>query len=464
MMEATTAQTTPSSNGSSSRWSVFVSNPTNEGTGRNMSTTYCVSTEKTSVRRRYSDFTWLYDRLMMEYPGAVVPIIPHKMALNSKFTPEFIEGRRKNLQKFLTAILEHVELHSAPSMTPFMTVPLDRLDDAKKAVEAANPNSLDPTGSAGSDDHLEEHFADKSASTSGGGSVTAAKKGLTNMFAKVVTLTKVTTGNVELEETKEDPEINVMREYLQEVDTHVKQLVTASHVLVKATNDHWTGIHTLGVPFAGWKQSHLNHIDKDKGSYTGSSVNQMTAIVDLSDELAGLKEKQHCEEQTTLELAMEQLQLDVRAFHLALKKRRELQVNYTTKVNQIKDKETVIDKHRKALKNPEKLEHEKSDLEKEATRLKDRLEDASARVIREATRVQPQLENSLISIITSYAQLQIVYSQKVSKAWAAVLPKLGAKPVAADDDLISALEDPQLSVGPAEMAVESSKKPTISSV
>ena len=114
---------------------VQVTEPCNEGTGRNMYTTYLVKGPNTLVRRRYSDFQWLYERLRTELPGAIIPIIPHKMtALNNKikFDPNFIEERRSNLEHFIKEVVQHPELQRAPSMTPFMITAMGEAFDAAK--------------------------------------------------------------------------------------------------------------------------------------------------------------------------------------------------------------------------------------------------------------------------------------------------------------------------------------------
>ena len=47
-----------------------------------------------AVIRRYSDFVWLTTMLHNEYPGAILPPLPEKQAV-SRFSPEFVEGRRR---------------------------------------------------------------------------------------------------------------------------------------------------------------------------------------------------------------------------------------------------------------------------------------------------------------------------------------------------------------------------------
>mmetsp|Transcript_16880 Transcript_16880/g.19024 ORF Transcript_16880/g.19024 Transcript_16880/m.19024 type:complete len:174 (+) Transcript_16880:103-624(+) len=110
-------------------------------------TSYLVSTkEGNSVRRRYSDFQWLYHRLQTELPGAIIPIIPHTRTIMSskKFNIDFIEDRRRDLEDFLLAIAEHETICRAPSMTPFMLDPLGLdFDEGKKRVEQTVPTDSD---------------------------------------------------------------------------------------------------------------------------------------------------------------------------------------------------------------------------------------------------------------------------------------------------------------------------------
>ena len=56
--------------------------------------------QDSAVVRRYSDFVWLVSQLEKEYAGAIVPPLPEKQAV-SRFGAEFVEGRRRMLEKFL---------------------------------------------------------------------------------------------------------------------------------------------------------------------------------------------------------------------------------------------------------------------------------------------------------------------------------------------------------------------------
>ena len=72
-----------------------------------------------AVLRRYSDFHWLYERLQKERAGAIVPPLPDKQAV-ARFSPEFIEERRRQLERFLRRVSVHPELYDAPSLDTFL--------------------------------------------------------------------------------------------------------------------------------------------------------------------------------------------------------------------------------------------------------------------------------------------------------------------------------------------------------
>ncbi|EED87068.1 predicted protein, partial [Thalassiosira pseudonana CCMP1335] len=105
-----------------------VTDPQELGEGRNKHTYYRIDVHPpfpkssnsyntatdpiSSVRRRYSDFQWLFQRLHAEKPGAIIPIIPHTQAMASakRFSEELVEERRGHLERFLRRVQIHPEL------------------------------------------------------------------------------------------------------------------------------------------------------------------------------------------------------------------------------------------------------------------------------------------------------------------------------------------------------------------
>ncbi|KAI9266472.1 hypothetical protein BDA99DRAFT_505758 [Phascolomyces articulosus] len=83
-----------------------------------------VSSHPRSVRRRFQDFVWLHNALLLEYPASIVPPLPDKHRLEyikgDRFSSEFIDRRRMSLQWFLNRISRHPELQRSQSVRVFL--------------------------------------------------------------------------------------------------------------------------------------------------------------------------------------------------------------------------------------------------------------------------------------------------------------------------------------------------------
>lgn len=84
-----------------------------------------------SVVRRYSDFTWLSTELSNYCPGVILPALPEKQTIG-RFTPEFVESRRRALERFLIRIAAHKELNIAPQFIAFLQADDLALKDMKE--------------------------------------------------------------------------------------------------------------------------------------------------------------------------------------------------------------------------------------------------------------------------------------------------------------------------------------------
>jgi sorting nexin-1/2 len=110
--------------------SVSVTEPVKMGAGMQAYISYRVSTRTNMqdfretekiVIRRFSDFVWLYERLLECYKGAIVPSLPGKNAVEKfRFTAEFIEVRRKALDVFLNRVTAHPELRKSEDLKNFL--------------------------------------------------------------------------------------------------------------------------------------------------------------------------------------------------------------------------------------------------------------------------------------------------------------------------------------------------------
>ena len=72
-----------------------------------------------AVLRRYSDFLWLYEKLQDERAGAIVPPLPEKQPMG-RFNPQFVEDRRRALERFLRRVAIHPELQDCSCLDTFL--------------------------------------------------------------------------------------------------------------------------------------------------------------------------------------------------------------------------------------------------------------------------------------------------------------------------------------------------------
>lgn len=110
-----------------------VADPQKEQEGQNAYISYLITTETNSpvfqstlvrVRRRFSDFYFLFTALSSEYPACAVPPLPDKNRLEyikgDRFAPEFTLKRATSLTRFISRIQEHPILRKSKSLIVFL--------------------------------------------------------------------------------------------------------------------------------------------------------------------------------------------------------------------------------------------------------------------------------------------------------------------------------------------------------
>lgn len=105
---------------------------------------------ETEVRRRFTDFVFLYSTLSTEYPAIAVPPLPEKHNLSyvrgDRFSPEFTARRMHSLHRFLKRITLHPELRRSSILLQFLE------SDSWNTVMRSRPgrtSSASETGNTG---------------------------------------------------------------------------------------------------------------------------------------------------------------------------------------------------------------------------------------------------------------------------------------------------------------------------
>lgn len=120
--------------GAHGRLECTVGSPQKEGEGtQNAYVSYLVTAETdfksfqsshTSVRRRFTDFVFLYRTLVKEYPQCAVPPLPDKHNMmyvrGDRFGPDFTQRRSFSLGRFLNRLTLHPVLRRATILTLFL--------------------------------------------------------------------------------------------------------------------------------------------------------------------------------------------------------------------------------------------------------------------------------------------------------------------------------------------------------
>ncbi|KAL1922373.1 uncharacterized protein VTP21DRAFT_9912 [Calcarisporiella thermophila] len=166
--EASPAQDTPSKNKDSEyplkveaptgaiSFDITVGEPQKIGDPINAHIVYKVRTKTTStkfksqditVQRRYRDFLWLYNQLVTDHPGIIVPPVPEKHAIG-RFQDEFIESRRNALEKFLRKTIQHPHLYEDPNLKTFLESDTFNVDVKQKKTESESKGFMKSFGEA----------------------------------------------------------------------------------------------------------------------------------------------------------------------------------------------------------------------------------------------------------------------------------------------------------------------------
>ncbi|GLD95246.1 hypothetical protein PINS_up003890 [Pythium insidiosum] len=108
---------------------VTVSTPIVVGSGYTRYTQYVISTKTNSlhfpcqaaqVKRRFSDFEWLHQRLLKQFRGTIIPPLPEKR-WTGNMDATFVEERRQALEHFINEVCGHGKLSQTLELQIFLT-------------------------------------------------------------------------------------------------------------------------------------------------------------------------------------------------------------------------------------------------------------------------------------------------------------------------------------------------------
>jgi len=339
------------------------------------------------VIRRFSDFAWLKEQLEAHYPGVIVPPLPDKIVVG-RFSDEFVESRRRGLEKFLNALASHVLLKESQSLRVFL--------------EAS-----------------EEAFARHRATSS-----TAAESSMASGFWEWASeagakLTGTPSRSTLRERTPEDDRFDEAKRYVDGFEPHIGAVAKRAADLVARNKEVANGLFEFGLAFSLLGQSEHGQL--------GTAMSQLGHCVDRLSVLAA--EEADKEAVLFVEPVKHYVRL-VQCVKQALDARTQRQKAYEAALADVMAKRLNKSRLQAQPNAPQDrlhaAEQEVVRAEAKAEGAKEEFDLVTRRVLVEVERWKREKLVDFKAFVLEYVQLQIEHNQRVEEAWRSVLPDLQA--------------------------------------
>jgi len=352
------------------------------------------NTAYSAVLRRYSDFVWLYDRLHLERAGAVVPPMPEKQPVG-RFSPSFVEDRRVNLERFLRRVAVHPELADSACLDTFL-----RADDmtfqaakAAKGEVAAPGNQMNPHQSA----MMYSNPPKKSS--------------FNRWFAEAKTSIAG-----DLVKSPDDDLFEEINRYVHGLDSQMKNVSHQASALVRKGKEIANGLFEFGLAF--------NLLGQSESDALGDALGKMG---DTADRLSVLSAEHAEREMAQFEEPLQDYLKMIHAVKLALQRRHEKRLTYSTCLADVEAKQSALAKMRAQIGADAKAYAAEMTLrraQEAAEAGRDDFATVSQRVLREVDRFKREKADDMRRTVLDYINLQVDYNKRMEDIWAALIPQL----------------------------------------
>jgi sorting nexin-1/2 len=396
----------------------------------------------TAVLRRYSDFLWLYERLHTERAGAIVPPVPEKQPVG-RFNQAFVEDRRVHLERFLRRVAVHPELADAACLEVFL-----RADDATfHAAKAAkgtvvNAGNLNSSMMMAYSHPMHPQYPPGLGGGGMGGPPAAAKKeGIKRWFAEAKTSM---TGD--LVRSPDDDLFEEIHRYISVLDKQMTSVSQQASGLVRKGKEIANGLFEFGLAF--------NLLGQSEADALGTALSEMGGT---ADRLSVLSAEHADREMREFEEPLQDYIKLIHAAKLALQRRQEKRVTFSTCLAEVESKHVQLGKLRMQIGSEAKAYSTEMSLRRAQEAADVAREDFAAvsqRVLREVDRFKREKAEDMRRVVLDYINLQVEYNKRMEEIWATLIPKLEA--VQSDSHQLL-MQPPQApAVGPAPVSPEPS--------
>lgn len=354
-----------------------------------------------AVLRRYSDFVWLYDKLQMERPGAIVPPLPEKQPVG-RFSPTFVEERRVQLERFLRRVATHPELLDSPAVDLFF-----RADDVTFHA-AKNAKTTGVVMSASMMQHSQ--YGVHGGMMMQPGPVKKAE-GIKRWFAEAKTSM---TGD--LVKSPDDDLFDEINRYVLGLDIQMRNISLQASGLVRKGKEIANGLFEFGLAF--------NLLGQSEADALGSALSSMG---ETADRLSVLSAEHAEREMAQFEEPLQDYIKVIHSVKIALQRRYEKRLSFSTCVSDVESKQMSLAKLRMQIGSEAKAYSTEMSLRRcqEAAEIaRDEFADCSQRVLREVDRFKREKAEDMRRTVLDYIKLQVEYNKRMEQVWGSLIPKL----------------------------------------
>lgn len=208
---------------------ISVGDPMKVGELTNAHIVYTITTKTTSklftypdttVTRRYSDFLWLYNRLLNNHPGYIIPPPPEKQAYG-RFDDKFVENRRLALGKMLQKIVSRKVFQDDKDLIIFLQSENFAVESKKN--ESDENNSLEDIHTMSEIMLININLGINESSNGGG------------FFGSLIGLNTA-------KYVEEDPFILGKQEYIKSLDAQLRQLSQSLDMILEKREELSTSL------------------------------------------------------------------------------------------------------------------------------------------------------------------------------------------------------------------------------
>jgi len=392
---------------------ISVSDPVQHSEGVNKYTSYRVDVRSpgpndlsttqafSAVLRRYSDFLWLWEKLQDERAGAIVPPLPEKKP-TGRFNPAFVEDRRRSLERFLRRVAIHPELQDCACLDTFL-----RADDVTfQAAKHSKANVvLQQSSMMGGSMMMNPNGAPPQLMQK------PKKEGFKRWFAE----TKTSISG-DLVRSPDDELFEEIQRYVHGLDTQMKNVSNQASGLVRKGKEIANGLFEFGLAF--------NLLGQSEADALGDSLSK---VGETADRLSVLSAEHADQEAMQFEDPLVDMIRQIHAVKLALQKRHEKRLTYSTCLQEVESKQSSLAKMRAQIGMEAKAYGTEMSLrraQETAELVREDFAATSQRVLREVDRFKRETAEDMRRTVLEYIRLQVEYNKKMEQIWASLIPQL----------------------------------------